>query len=339
MTLRFNRWALATLMTFGLLPLLATVAAAKMGQPTDGQTGLQLPASTIAVEIDNFYSFVTYIIIAITLFVLALMIYVIFRFNERANPTPSRVTHNTTIEFVWTVVPVLILIAIGIPSFRLLYLQYQYPPADVVVKSIGNAWFWEHEYPDAGVSVTQNMLTDEDVLRAAIGDAKFSEAYGSLEGVERSRKLYDDSQPYWAQIRAQRQLAVDNPIAVPVNKVVHVLVTSRDVIHGWAVPSLGGRVQAVPGRMTATWFKADKTGAFYGQCAVLCGQYHASMPIAIHVVEQSVYDQWLEAVTQGDLGRAKTILEEAEPNSDAAKVAGNDRRAVPGERLASATRE
>lgn len=315
------RAAVTALMT-GMLTLVTTgVAHAYMGQPTDGQIGLQLPASVVAQEISGFYSYVTYILIAITLFVLALLIYVIMRFNARANPTPSTFTHNTTVEFVWTVVPVMILIAIGIPSFKLLFLQYEYPKPDVVVKSTGNAWFWEHEYPDEGVYVAQNMLRDEDVLRQAIGDDKFDEAYGELEGIERSRKIYQDSLVHWDKLPAQRQLAVDNPIAVPVNKVVHVLVTSNDVIHGWAVPSLGSRVQAVPGRVTATWFKATKTGAFYGQCSVLCGQYHASMPIAIHVVEQPVYDEWLTAQKDGDGARAKQILQDALEGSDTQKIA------------------
>jgi cytochrome c oxidase subunit 2 len=316
--------------------LIGTGAAmAAMGQPTDGQISLQLPASVVATEIQWFYDYVTWILIAITLFVLALMVYVLVRFNEKSNPTPSRFTHNTTVEVVWTVVPVLILIAIGIPSFKLLYLQYQYPKPEVVVKSIGNAWFWEHEYPDEDVSIVQNMLTDEAVITAAIGSDEFNTRFGNLEGTARSKALFEASQPYWAQMKAQRQLAVDNPIAVPVNKVVHVLVTSNDVIHGWAVPSLGSRVQAVPGRTTATWFKATKTGAFYGQCAVLCGQFHASMPIAIHVVEESVYQQWLEAQKAGDSEAAKKILEDALPNSDTAKTVAGKADAKPTRQIAT----
>ncbi|MEM7774594.1 MAG: cytochrome c oxidase subunit II [Pseudomonadota bacterium] len=301
--------------------MLARPAAAAMGQPTDGQIGMQLPATPIAVEIDWFHNYVTVIIFAIALFVLGLMVYVVLRFNERANPTPSRFSHNTMIEVAWTVIPVLILVAIGIFSFKLLYMQYTFPPPDLTIKSTANAWFWEHEYPDEDdLNVTQNMVRDEDVLRAAIGDEAFDERFGELEGVELSRALYRASLPLWQKMPAQRQLATDNPIAVPVNKVVHVLVTSNDVIHGWAMPSFGSRVQAVPGRTTATWFKATKTGAFFGQCAVLCGQFHASMPIEIHVVQEPVYNEWLAAAKADDWERAKKILFDALPGSDTAKA-------------------
>jgi len=310
--------ALTIISVLGAL-LGAGTAYAAMGQPVDGQLGLQLPASVIADEIQWFYDYVNYIIIAITIFVLALMVYVIVRFNEKANPTPSTFTHNTAVEFVWTVVPVLILVAIGVFSFKLLYVQYEYPKPDVVIKTVGNAWFWEHEYPDQDISVAQNMVRDEDVLRAAIGDEKFNETYGSLRGVELSSILARDSKQYWDQRPIQRQLAVDNPIAVPVNKVVHVLVTSNDVIHGYAVPSLGTRVQAVPGRVSATWFQATKTGAFYGQCAVLCGAFHASMPIGIHVVEQDVYDKWVALMKDGEDTAARKLLMDALPSSDTAK--------------------
>lgn len=297
--------------------LTAETALAQMGQPYDGQVGMQLPATPVAVEMNWFYDYVTIIISGIVAFVLGLLLYVIFRFNERANATPARFSHNTLVEVAWTVIPVLILVAIGIYSFKLLYMQYTYPPPDITIKSTGNAWFWTHEYPDEdGLSVDQNMIRDEDVVRAGIGDQAFEKRFGALEGVERSSQLYEASLPYWANLPVQRQLAVDNPIAVPVNKVVHVLVTSNDVIHGWAVPSFGSRIQAVPGRITATWFKSTKTGAFYGQCAVLCGQYHASMPIGIHVVEEPVYEQWLEAAKAGDWARAKQILYDALPNSD-----------------------
>ncbi len=320
----FNSAAIAALIFISTLAAAALPAAAQMGQPIDGQIGMQLPATPVAVEVNWFHDYVTVIITAITLFVMGLMAYVILRFNERANPEPAKFSHNTLVEVAWTVVPVLILVAIGVYSFKLLYMQYTYPPADITIKSVGNAWFWEHEYQDEdGLIVSQNMIRDEEVVRNAIGDDEFEQKFGSLTGTARSSAVYEASVPHWAKMPGQRQLMTDNPIAVPVNKVVHVLVTSNDVIHGWAMPSFGSRVQAVPGRITATWFKATKTGAFYGQCSVLCGQYHASMPIEIHVVPEPVYQQWLAAAKADEWDAAKKILYDALPQSDAFKaVAG-----------------
>jgi cytochrome c oxidase subunit 2 len=152
----------------------ATMAWAGSGQPSPGQMGLQDAVTPVAEAINAFHNFTNVIIIAITVFVLGLLVYVVLRFNERANPTPSRFTHNTTIEVIWTVVPVLILVAIAVPSFRLLFLQYSYPKPDITIKAIGNAWFWEHEYPDHGVKVTSNVLRDEDVLKAELGNDEFN---------------------------------------------------------------------------------------------------------------------------------------------------------------------
>ncbi|MEL6297610.1 MAG: cytochrome c oxidase subunit II [Pseudomonadota bacterium] len=310
---RAGRFVAAT--AAGLFLVGGTVAAhATVGAPVDGQMTLQAPVTPIAEFAQWFYSYVTYIIIAITLFVLGLMGYVIVRFNEKANPEPSKFTHNTTVEVLWTVIPIFILIAIGIPSFRLLFQQYEYPKPDVVIKSVGNAWYWDHVYPDEDeLTVTQYMVTDEDLLKANIGDERYDEAYGELEGLELHRATFRDAAQYWAKYPAQRQLATDNPIAVPVNKNVHVLVTSNDVIHGWAIPAFASRTQAVPGRTTATWFRATKKGAFYGQCAVLCGTRHAFMPIEIHVVDEPVYQQWLGLVKDDKYDEAKKLLYDSLP--------------------------
>jgi cytochrome c oxidase subunit 2 len=290
----------------------ASTASAGTGQPSPGQIGLQNPVTPVAEAINAFHDFTNIIIIAITAFVLALLVYVILRFNERANPTPSRFTHNTTVEVIWTVVPVLILIAIAVPSFRLLFLQYSYPKPDITVKAIGNAWFWDHEYPDLGVKVTSNILRDEDVLKADLGDAEFNKRYGSLpEGLERMRVLQRDAAPVWQKRGDPRLLAVDNEIAVPVNAVVHVLVTASDVIHNWTIPSFGSKVDAVPGRVNATWFKATKVGAYYGQCSELCGRDHAFMPIAVRVVSQADFDAWVAAVKARDRNKARQILRTA----------------------------
>lgn len=267
---------------FGLDPAMAETT---YGQSVPGQIGLQSAVTEVAHSIHSFYDFVNIIIIAISLFVLALMIYVMVRFRESKNPVPSKTTHNTLLEVAWTVVPILILVAIAIPSFKLLMLQYTYPKPDVTIKAIGNAWFWEHEYPgatpeDKTFTVTSNMLTDEEVAEKA------------KTGVP-----------------APRLLSVDNEILVPVNKVVHMLVTSNDVIHNWTIPSFGSKIDAVPGRLTATWFRAEREGIYYGQCSELCGMNHAFMPIAVRVVSQDVYDQWTGAMKAGDRKKAKEITD------------------------------
>lgn len=263
--------------------LLADPVLAGMGQPTPGQMGMQIPATQVAAEINNFHDFVNIIIIAITVFVLALMLYVMFRFNENANPTPSKTSHNTLLEVAWTVVPIAILVVIAIPSFKLLNLQYSYPKPDLTIKATGYQWYWSHEYPDqGGFSVDSVMLQDDD--RQAL--------------IKKG-------------IAAPRNLAVDNEIVVPVNKVVHVLVTASDVIHNWTVPSFGSKVDAVPGRITATWFKAEKEGIFYGQCSELCGKDHAFMPIAVRVVKDSVFAGWSAALKAKDKKKAREIIEKA----------------------------
>jgi cytochrome c oxidase subunit 2 len=281
--------------TLGALAILAAVAGAfgaadpalaVQGYSEPGQIGLQRPVTEVARDIHSFYDLVNIIIIAITLFVLGLMIYVMVRFRESKNPVPSKTTHNTLLEVAWTVVPILILVAIAVPSFKLLMLQYTYPKPDVTIKAIGNAWFWEHEYPgttpeDKTFTVTSNMLSDEEVAEKA-------KATG---------------------LPVPRLLSVDNEIVVPVNKVVHMLVTSNDVIHNWTIPSFGSKIDAVPGRLTSTWFRAEEQGIFYGQCSELCGMNHAFMPIAVRVVSQDVYDQWTAALKAGDRKKAKEITD------------------------------
>ena len=266
-----------------LVGVIAEPALAAMGQPSPGQIGLQLPATEVAREINKFHDFVNYIIIAISVFVLALMLYVMFRFNEKSNPTPSKTTHNTTLEVAWTVVPIAILVMIAIPSFKLLNLQYSYPKPDLTIKATGNQWNWTHEYPDhGGFAVDSIMLIDEE------RDALIKKG-----------------------IPAPRNLAVDNEVVVPVNKVVHMLVTASDVIHNWTVPSFGSKVDAVPGRITTTWFKVEKEGIYYGQCSELCGKDHAFMPIAVRVVKENVFNDWAAALKAKDKKKAKEIIEKA----------------------------
>jgi cytochrome c oxidase subunit 2 len=217
--------------------------------------------------------------------VLGLMLFVMWRFSEKRNPVPSRTTHNTTVEILWTVIPVFVLVAIAIPSFKLLYFQYSFPPPDLTVKAIGHAWNWTHEYPDQGISVDSIMLQDSE-RDAAIKAGMPAE-------------------------QVPRNLAVDNEILVPVDKVVHVLVTSSDVIHAWTIPSFGSKVDAVPGRVTATWFKATKEGIYFGQCSELCGKDHAFMPIAMRVVKEQVFNDWAAALKARDRKKAKEIIRNA----------------------------
>lgn len=286
----------------------ATASFAGLGAPTDGEMGLQAAATPVMEHITQLYDIVNITIIAIAIFVLILLLYVMYRFSEKNNPTPSRTTHNTILEVAWTIIPILILVGISIPSFRLLYEQYSFPKPDLTIKATGNAWFWDHEYLDQKVTITSNIISDEDVIKAKIGDKEYAKKYGALEGLDRDKALYVDSAPIWAERNDLRKLTVDQAIAVPVNKVVHVLVTSNDVIHSWTIPSFGTKMQAVPGRTAAVWFKATKTGVFHGQCSVLCGKLHSAMPIVIYVVEQPVYDAWMAALQAKDKKKAGEIL-------------------------------
>ena len=267
-----TRWPLSTWVPAGLpiglgAGLIAGPAWAGSGQPTYKQIGFQEAVTPVARDIHWMHDYVNVIIFAITAFVLALLLYVIWRFSEVRNPTPSRTTHNTLLEVLWTVIPVLILVAIAIPSFKLLYFQYTFPPPDLTIKATAHAWNWTHEYPDQGITVDSVMLQDnerQDVIQSGI--------------------------PAW---QVPHNLAVDNEILVPVDKVVHVLITSSDVIHNWTIPSFGSKVDAVPGRITATWFKAEKEGIYFGQCSELCGRNHAFMPIAVRVVTDKEFADWL----------------------------------------------
>lgn len=246
-------------------------ALAGIGQPSDWQLGLQQAATPVMDNIIWFHNFLLYIITAIVAFVLVLLVVVMVRFNARSNPVPSRTTHNTLIEVVWTVVPVLILVAIAVPSFRLLFFQLNIPEADLTVKVTGKQWYWSYSYPDNG---------------------KFE--FDSLMLQDKDRKA---GQP--------RLLAVDNEMVVPVNKVIRVQTTASDVIHSFAVPSFGIKIDAIPGRLNETWFKAEREGVYYGQCSELCGKNHAFMPIAVRVVSEREFTAWVEDAKKkfaGDVG-------------------------------------
>ncbi|MBH5369437.1 cytochrome c oxidase subunit II [Bradyrhizobium glycinis] len=230
-------------------------ALADLGQPAPWEWTLQQSGSPVMDNIVWFHNFLFVLITLITLFVLALLVIVVVKFNAKANPVPSRTTHNTLIEVAWTLVPVLILVGISVPSFRLLFLELDVPKADLTIKATGKQWYWSYAYPDNG---------------------KFE--FDSL--------MAQDKQP--------RLLGVDNEMVVPVNKVIRVQTTGADVIHAFAVPAFGIKIDAIPGRLNETWFKATKTGMYYGQCSELCGKDHAFMPIAVRVVSDQEFASWVE---------------------------------------------
>lgn len=230
-----------------------------IGQP-DGRMGLQDQFTPIGEEAAWFHNIILLpAITVISLFVLFLLGWVIIRYRRAAHPTPSRTTHNTMLEVVWTLVPVLILVVIAVPSIRLLAHQYSPPQADITVKAIGNQWYWTYEYPDHGIELVSNMLSDED-----------SDARGE-----------------------PRQLAVDERLVVPAGATVKVIVTSNDVIHAWGIPAFWVKIDAVPGRLNETWFRTDRPGLYYGVCYELCGARHGYMPIAVEVVPQAQFAAWV----------------------------------------------
>jgi cytochrome c oxidase subunit 2 len=248
------------------LGLGGTALAAGTGQPEPWQIAMQNPVTELAQDIHTFHTYLVWIITLISLFVLALLVAVAVKFNERANPVPARTTHNTVIEVAWTVVPVLILVVIAIPSFRLLREQLIIPPADVVVKTTGHSWYWSYEYPadqGGGFRFDSNMVEQKDLK---------------------------PGQP--------RLLTADNEMVVPVNKVVKVQVTAADVLHAFGVPSLGVMIDAVPGRLNETWFRATREGVYHGQCRELCGNGHPYMPIQLRVVSEQAYAAWLGEAKQ-----------------------------------------
>jgi len=238
----------------------ANAALAGLGQPSPWQLGFQESVTPVMDNIISFHDFLLYIITGIAVFVLVLLLIVMFRFNARANPVPSRTTHNTLVEVLWTVIPIVILLVIAVPSFKLLFLQLNLPAADMTVKATGKQWYWSYSYPDNGKFEFDSLMLKADELKA--------------------------DQP--------RLLSVDNEMVVPVNKTVHVIVTGADVIHAFAVPSFGIKIDAIPGRINETWFKATREGVYHGQCSELCGKDHAFMPIAVRVVSEQAFATWVE---------------------------------------------
>lgn len=271
----------------GMLAALMVAAPSWASRPEDGAYGLQEAATPIMSEINDFHTMVQIIITAVTLFVVALLLWVMVRYNSRMNPTPRKFSHNTLVEVIWTGVPVLILIVIAVPSFKLLYNQETIPDgvrvyngevipaAELTIKATGVQWYWEYEYPDnGGFSYASYLLPAEE---APPGDYL---------------------------------LAVDAPFVAPEDTTVRLVVTAADVIHNWAMPAFGIKIDAVPGRLNEVWFRVEEPGTYYGQCSELCGRDHAFMPIQVEIVSRAAFDAWSAAMVNGDDSQAAAVLAE-----------------------------
>ena len=256
---------------------LAAASAAQAGSPTPDAIGIREAVTPVMESVVDFHTLVMSIISAIVILVMALLLYVMIRYNHRNNPTPSRNSHNTLIEIIWTAVPVLILVVIAIPSFRLLYLQDVVPEAELTIKATGYQWYWGYEYADMGIGeFYSNMIPDEEIDAAA---------------------------------GQYRLLSTDYPLVVPIDANVRLNVTAADVIHSWAMPNFGVKIDAIPGRLNETWFRAEQPGVYFGQCSELCGLRHAYMPIEIHVVPQDVFDSWAATAAE-DIDAGRTMIAE-----------------------------
>ena len=249
--------------TYPTMLLQSLNAIEPQGVAKDYGIDLQNPVTEVAKDVYSMHAFVTIIMAIITLFVLGLLIWVCYKYSASKNKNPSKTVHNTLIEILWTAIPVLILVVIAVPSFKLLYKQDVIPEPDLTIKAIGYQWYWGYEYPDNGnFTYEAFMLQSEEEL--------------------------EEDKPF------KRMLTTDTKVVVPVNKIIRMQVTAADVLHSWAIPAFGVKTDAVPGRLNETWFKAEKTGIYYGMCSELCGVNHQSMPIEIHVVTQEKFDIWVE---------------------------------------------
>jgi len=267
----------------GLAGLALSWATQAAALPYNYQLGLQPAASPVMQRIEDFHTLLLWIITAITVFVGALMGWIVIRYNRSANPVPSKTHHNTLLEVAWTIIPVIILVIIAIPSFKLLYYEAEIPKPDVTIKVIGKQWFWTYQYPASNFGFDSQPLSDADAAKAG----------------------------------EPRLLGVDHVVVVPVNKVIEIITTGADVIHSWALPQMGVKMDAVPGRLNHTWFKATETGVFYGECSELCGPRHDFMPIEVKVVTDAQYAAWI-AGTKKNKNVYSPI---ADNSSDAARLA------------------
>jgi len=261
------------------------------GPPREWEMGFQAPNSPVMRTLEGFHNgLLVPLAVGISVFVLVLLLYVMLRFNARSNPVPSKNTHNVLIEVIWTIVPVMILAAIVVPSFKLLFQETRIPAPDLTIKATGHAWNWEYDY--------DYNKQDINFTAVMVQQAELKEG-------------------------EPRLLTASYKVVVPVNKNVHVLVTGADVIHSWAVPAFGVKIDGMPGRMNETWFRAEHEGIFYGQCSELCGKDHAFMPIEVHVVSEELFKRWADAAVK-DVDEAGKVLAEAETSRKvaAASAAG-----------------
>lgn len=265
------------------------VTTALANEPRPWEMGMQPSASPVKHLMTSFNDLLTVIITLIVILVAGLLAYCVVRYNAKRNPVPSRTSHHTLLEVAWTVVPVIILIVIAVPSFKLLYAAERIPQADMTIKVTGHQWYWDYEYPDHGnITFSSYMIPETDLKPGQ-----------------------------------KRLLEVDNRVVVPVNTTVRVLVTAGDVIHSWAVPAFGLKKDGVPGRINETWFKAEREGLFYGQCSELCGKDHAFMPIAIRVVSEEKYTAWLDAAGSDLEGANKALIAAVDGGHKAVQLAEN----------------
>ena len=280
---------------------LAQQALEIVGQPIDGAMGFQPAVTELASDIHWLDHMILVIITAIVIFVTALLIYVMVRYNAKSNPTPARFTHNSPLEVAWTLIPIVILVTIGAFSLPILFKQQEIPVGDVTIKATGNQWYWGYEYVDEGIAFDSYMIGSP-----ATGGANMMtpevEAQLTAAGYTKQQFL----------------LATDTAVVVPVGKTIVVQVTATDVIHSWKVPAFGVMQDAVPGRTAALWFKAEKEGIYFGQCSELCGQMHAYMPITVKVVSEAAYAEWLTKAKAGDVQLSSVAAPAA------VKVASND---------------
>ena len=249
------------LAVFVLAALVATLGldVAAAASPEPWQLGFQTPASETKERIHSLHNILLVIITVITLFVLGLLIYTMIRFRASRNPNPSRVAHNTVLEVAWTAIPIIVLIVIAIPSFKLLYFADRTTKPDMTIKAVGHQWYWSYEYPDHGNLAFDSYIIQESDLKPG----------------------------------QKRLLEVDNRLVLPVDTAVRVLVTGTDVIHSWLVPALGVQIYAMPGRINETWVKVERPGVYYGQCNQICGINHGYMPIAVEALSKPDFDRWL----------------------------------------------
>ena len=258
------------------LPALAQDGLEIIGKPVNGAMGFQPAVTEVAQDLQWLDGMILVIITAICVFVTALLIYCIVRFNRRANPTPASFTHNTPIEVAWTIVPIFILVAIGAWSLPVLFKEQEIPAAEITIKVTGNQWYWNYQYVDHELGFDSFMLARDELVEAGYSEDEYL-------------------------------LATDTAVVVPVDKIVVMQVTAADVIHSWTIPSFGVKQDGVPGRLAEIWFKAEKEGVYFGQCSELCGKDHAYMPITVKVVSQEAYEAWLDGAIEEYAGTPRSV--------------------------------